>query len=85
MIALTISLVFGGKLIAILRKAQAGESIRDLGLEGQLEKSGTPTMGGIIILGAIVVPVLLVAGLDQHLHSIAAVDHPMDGRHWLCR
>ncbi len=63
MIALTISLVFGGKLIAILRKAQAGESIRDLGLEGQLEKSGTPTMGGIIILGAIVLPVLLVADL----------------------
>ncbi|MDO7726488.1 MAG: phospho-N-acetylmuramoyl-pentapeptide-transferase, partial [Schleiferiaceae bacterium] len=65
MIALTISLVFGGKLIAILRKAQAGESIRDLGLEGQLEKSGTPTMGGIIILGAIVVPVLLVADLTN--------------------
>lgn len=63
--ALAISLIFGGKLINILKEKQIGESVRDLGLEGQIEKSGTPTMGGLIILSAIIVPVLLVCDLSN--------------------
>jgi phospho-N-acetylmuramoyl-pentapeptide-transferase len=61
--SLLIAQVFGGVLINRLRKMQVGESIRDLGLAGQMEKKGTPTMGGLIILFAIVVPVLLYARL----------------------
>ena len=57
--SLTISLLFGKSLIQLLVKRQVGESIRDLGLEGQKEKQGTPTMGGLIILGAILIPTLL--------------------------
>ena len=63
--SLIISMLFGGKLINLLRQKQVGESIRDLGLEGQVEKSGTPTMGGLIILGAILIPTLLFAKLDN--------------------
>jgi phospho-N-acetylmuramoyl-pentapeptide-transferase len=63
--SLTISLVFGKSLIKILKKKQVGETIRDLGLEGQSEKSGTPTMGGLIILAAIVIPTLLFANLTN--------------------
>ena len=63
--ALAISLIFGSKLINILKEKQIGESVRDLGLEGQIEKSGTPTMGGLIILSAIIVPVLLVCDLSN--------------------
>ena len=48
--SLLITLVFGGKLIRFLQRKQVGESIRDLGLEGQIEKAGTPTMGGVIII-----------------------------------
>jgi len=62
---LIISMMFGGKLIAMLQRKQVGESIRDLGLEGQSEKAGTPTMGGLIILGAILIPTLLFAELDN--------------------
>ena len=63
--SLIISMVFGGKLINLLQKKQVGENIRDLGLEGQIEKSGTPTMGGLIILAAILIPTLLFAKLDN--------------------
>jgi len=63
--SLLISLLFGKKLINILQRKQVGESVRDLGLEGQMEKSGTPTMGGLIILLAILVPTLLFARLDN--------------------
>ena len=63
--SLIISLLFGKTLIRLLVKKQVGESIRDLGLEGQSEKKGTPTMGGLIILGAILVPTLLFAKLDN--------------------
>src|SRR6187551_3457210 len=52
-------------LITILHRKQVGESIRDLGLEGQLQKKGTPTMGGIIIIAAILIPTLLMAKLDN--------------------
>lgn len=63
--SLIISMILGKRLIAILRKKQVGETIRDLGLEGQKEKEGTPTMGGLIILGAILIPTLLFAKLNN--------------------
>ena len=63
--SLIISMLFGDKLIQLLRKKQVGESIRDLGLDGQVEKAGTPTMGGLIILGAILIPTLFFAKLDN--------------------
>jgi phospho-N-acetylmuramoyl-pentapeptide-transferase len=63
--SLLISLVFGKSLIRILQKKQVGESVRDLGLKGQNEKAGTPTMGGLIILMAILIPTLLFARLDN--------------------
>jgi len=70
--SLIISMMFGGKLIAMLQRKQVGESIRDLGLEGQIEKAGTPTMGGLIILGAILIPTLLFAELDN-IYTITMV------------
>ena len=63
-ISLLISTIFGKKIIDYLRKLQVGESIRDLGLEGQSKKAGTPTMGGIIIIMATLIPVFLLAKLD---------------------
>lgn len=63
--SLVISLFFGKKWITFLNKKQVGETVRDLGLEGQKEKEGTPTMGGIIILAAIVIPVLLFNKLEN--------------------
>ena len=63
--SLLISLVFGKRIINILRKKQVGETVRDLGLEGQLSKEGTPTMGGLIILAAIILPTLLFADLTN--------------------
>lgn len=63
--SILISTVFGRRIIDKLRRLQIGESVRDLGLAGQKEKAGTPTMGGIIIILATVVPVLLVAKLDN--------------------
>lgn len=63
--SLVVSIVFGKRLINLLRRQQIGETVRDLGLAGQIEKSGTPTMGGIIILSAIIVPTLLFAKLHN--------------------
>lgn len=63
--SLIVSIFFGKRIINLLRKQQIGETVRDLGLEGQLEKAGTPTMGGIIILSAILIPTLLFAKLDN--------------------
>ena len=63
--SLIVSMLFGKKLIQKLRNLQVGESVRDLGLEGQKEKEGTPTMGGLIIIGAILIPTLLFAKLDN--------------------
>lgn len=65
LISLIITITFGKNLINYLRKKQVGEDIRDLGLEGQLSKKGTPTMGGLIIIAAILVPTLLFAKLDN--------------------
>jgi len=64
-LSLIISLIFGGRIISYLQKKQVGESIRDLGLHGQKEKEGTPTMGGVIIIMAIIIPCLLTARLDN--------------------
>ena len=64
-LSLLITVLFGKSLINILHKKQVGEDIRDLGLEGQLQKKGTPTMGGIIIIAAILIPTLLMAKLDN--------------------
>ena len=63
--SLLISLAFGEQWIKYLNKKQVGETVRDLGLEGQLEKQGTPTMGGLIILASIIIPALLFARLDN--------------------
>ncbi|MFO8086474.1 MAG: phospho-N-acetylmuramoyl-pentapeptide-transferase [Bacteroidales bacterium] len=63
--SLVITMLFGKRLINYLRKKQVGESVRNLGLEGQIEKQGTPTMGGLIILGAILIPTFLFARLDN--------------------
>ncbi len=63
--ALVIATIFGGGIIKLLRRRQIGEDIRDLGLEGQTAKKGTPTMGGLIILAAILVPMLLVSNLGN--------------------
>ena len=64
-LALLIVIIFGRTIIDFLRRKQIGEEIRDLGLEGQLQKRGTPTMGGVIILIAILIPTLLFGRLDN--------------------
>ncbi|WP_127130801.1 phospho-N-acetylmuramoyl-pentapeptide-transferase [Pseudoflavitalea rhizosphaerae] len=64
-LSLLITTVFGKKLINYLRKKQVGESVRDLGLAGEQQKKGTPTMGGLIIILAILVPTLLLADLNK--------------------
>ncbi len=64
-LSLLISTIYGKRIINFLSKKQVGETIRDLGLEGQKEKAGTPTMGGIIIILATLIPVLLLAKLDN--------------------
>jgi phospho-N-acetylmuramoyl-pentapeptide-transferase len=64
-LSLLISTIYGKRIINYLHKKQVGETIRDLGLEGQKEKAGTPTMGGLIIILATLIPVLLVAKLDN--------------------
>lgn len=64
-LSLVISAVFGKKLINYLRKRQVGESVRDLGLAGEQQKKGTPTMGGLIIIVAIVLPTLLLADVSK--------------------
>lgn len=64
-ISLLITIIFGKTLINFLKKKQVGEEIRELGLEGQSAKKGTPTMGGLIIIAAILIPTLLLARLDN--------------------
>ena len=70
--SLIVSVVIGKRIIARLRYQQIGETVRDLGLAGQLEKSGTPTMGGLIILAAILIPTLLFAKL-QNIYVITMI------------
>jgi len=64
-ISLLIGIVFGKSVIDFLKRKQIGETIRDLGLEGQTQKTGTPTMGGLIIIGSTLIPVLLFADLTN--------------------
>src|SRR5699024_12267884 len=64
-LSIFIATFFGKRIIRFLRKKQIGESVRDLGLEGQNEKAGTPTMGGIIIIMTTIVPVFLFAILEN--------------------
>ena len=63
--SLVVSLIFGGKIINIIRNKQIGEEVRELGLEGEESKKGTPTMGGLIILAAIIIPTLLFAQINN--------------------
>ena len=63
--SLIVSLLFGGRIITLIRKKQIGEEVRELGLKGEEAKKGTPTMGGLIILSAIIIPTLLFAQLDN--------------------
>ena len=65
MTSLVVGILFGKRIIERLQLKQVGEIVRDLGLEGQMNKQGTPTMGGLIILGAILVPTLLFADLTN--------------------
>lgn len=64
-VSLVISLLFGKRIINMLRRKQVGETVRDLGLEGQTAKQGTPTMGGLIIISAILLPTILFARLEN--------------------
>ena len=64
-LAMLIALVFGRSVIARLQRMQVGEVVRNLGLEGQMQKKGTPTMGGIIIIMSILVPCLLFGNLSN--------------------
>ena len=65
LLSLILATVYGKQIIRLLRRKQVGETVRDLGLEGQKEKAGTPTMGGIIIILATLIPTLLFARLDN--------------------
>ena len=64
-LSLLISTIYGKRIISYLRNKQVGETVRELGLDGQVQKAGTPTMGGLIIILATLVPVLLLAKLDN--------------------
>src|SRR6201996_3882645 len=63
--SLVVTTVFGSRLINYLRFKQVGETVRNLGLEGQMQKQGTPTMGGIIIILGIIIPTILFARVDN--------------------
>lgn len=65
LMALAITMIYGRKLINFLKKKQIGETVRDLGLAGEQSKKGTPTMGGLIIILAILIPTLLFANLNK--------------------
>lgn len=64
-LSLTITMIFGRRLIEALRRLQVAETVRTLGLDGEQKKQGTPTMGGLIILAAILIPSLLFARVDN--------------------
>ena len=65
LLSLGLATFFGNRVIALLRQKQIGETIRDLGLEGQQQKSGTPTMGGLFIIGSTLIPTILFARFDN--------------------
>ena len=70
------------KLIKLLQKKQIGESVRDLGLAGEQQKKGTPTMGGIIIILAILIPTLLFANLNKVYIRLMLIVNGLAGYHW---
>ena len=72
LLSLLIAMVYGKRIILFLQKKQIGESIRDLGLEGQKQKAGTPTMGGLIIIWSTLLPVLLFADV-QNIYVILLI------------
>ena len=74
LLSLFITTVYGKRLIRLLQKMQIGESVRDLGLKGEEQKKGTPTMGGLIIIAAILIPTLLLADLC-YVHSFWILSH----------
>jgi phospho-N-acetylmuramoyl-pentapeptide-transferase len=78
-LSLLISLLFGNKIISSLKKLQIGETVRDLGLSGQIEKEGTPTMGGLLILVAIIIPTLLLSDLSNVYSQLMILTSV-----WLC-
>jgi phospho-N-acetylmuramoyl-pentapeptide-transferase len=84
-VSLLISLWWGKGIINLLRRMQVGETVRDLGLEGQLQKQGTPTMGGLIILSATLIPTLLFAKLDNIYIILLLHQHGVAGHHRLHR
>ena len=69
-LSLIISILYGKRIIRLLKKLQVGETVRDLGLAGQKEKEGTPTMGGILIILSILIPCLLMAKIGNILSLI---------------
>ena len=73
LLSLIIAIVFGRKIIDFLRKKQIGETVRDLGLEGQKQKAGTPTMGGVIIILSTLVPVLLFSRIFDNIYIILLI------------
>ena len=84
-LSLIISMIFGKHIIAYLQKKQVGETIRDLGLEGQLQKAGTPTMGGIIIIMATLNPSTFSGKTAQYLYHFINSYNALDGRYWVSR
>ena len=78
-VGLLVSSIYGKKIIQFLKKQQVGETIRDLGLEGQNQKAGTPTMGGIIIIFSTLIPVILLTRIRQYLCHYTFDNHHMDG------
>ncbi len=84
LLSLVITLVYGKKLIRFLQRKQVGESVRDLGLAGEQTKKGTPTMGGIIIILAILIPTLLLANLDKVYIRVNAGGYGLVGYYWFC-
>ena len=65
LVSLIITITFGKNIINWIRNKQIGETVRDLGLEGQNEKKGTPTMGGLMIMAGIIIPTLLFANINN--------------------
>lgn len=82
--SLLVTALLGKRIIAMLQHYQMGESIRDLGLEGQKEKAGTPTMGGLMIIFWDTNSCFTAHKTGQYLHHTANSHHCLDGCNWVC-
>ena len=82
LLSLVITTVYGKRLIRFLLKKQVGETVRDLGLAGEQQKKGTPTMGGIIILLAIFIPTLLFGNLEKVYVRLMLLSTVWLGYYW---